>query len=361
MSMTTIDERGRLFGRINLLDAAAALFLFVLIPASFGAYLLFRQPQPTLNAVSPNSIAQGPNQHVVVQGVNLRPFMRIAFGTTQALTFAIDSTTSAHVDLPDLLPGTYDVILYDFRDEVARLPKAFTVTAPASVSFMTLEVAGSFKNLNRAAVDQIRAGAKFTTSGQTTEILRVGTPGSSTFRLNIGQATVTVPVAGQFELPAAIRVDCYSDVLSDGSVRCMVGGPQHPAPVAPDSLLTVPAPQGWAPFQISSIALPVSAPFVDVRATFTENPEIAAAVKTGDIDSDAVSFDNASRGRVIAVNHGAAGTFQARFRVPAVQTTTGWVFHNQPLKAGLPFRFETPAYVIQGMALAVAPAAGPSR
>jgi hypothetical protein len=53
-------------------------------------------------------------------------------------------------------------------------------------------------------------------------------------------------------------------------------------------------------------------------------------------------------------------TIDATFRVPAVQASSGWVYQNQPLKAGLPFRFETSRYVIQGQALAVRPlAAGP--
>ena len=71
--MTVIDERGRVFGRINLIDAAAALFVFVLIPVAYGAYLLFRTPPAKLTSVAPNSVYYGPNQRVQIQGVNLRP------------------------------------------------------------------------------------------------------------------------------------------------------------------------------------------------------------------------------------------------------------------------------------------------
>jgi len=355
MSLTVIDERGRLFGRINLLDAFAAVFLFVLIPVAYGAYVLFRTPPPKLTAVTPNTVYHGPNQHVSIEGINLRPFMRVAFGNTQALTFAIDSTTSAHVDLPDLLPGVYDVVLYDFRDEVARLPKAFTVLAPATVSFMNMDITGSFKNLTQQAAAKIQAGQTFKMPADTVNVLRAGSPAPSTFRMAIGATPVTVGVPNQFEVRATIRVNCYSDVLADGTVRCMVSGPQQSAPIAPDSLLTVPGPDGWATFQVATVVLPLDAPTVEVHALFTTTPDVAAMVKAGDSDADAVSYSDGARARIVTINRAVNGTIDATLRVPALPATAGWVFHNQPLKAGLPFRFETSAYVIDGTALGVKP------
>ena len=43
MTMQTVD-RSRAGGRVNLVDAAAALLILVLIPMAYGAYLLFRTP-----------------------------------------------------------------------------------------------------------------------------------------------------------------------------------------------------------------------------------------------------------------------------------------------------------------------------
>ena len=48
--MTLIDERGRIGGRFNLVDAAAAFVLLLLVPLALGAYLLFRTPTPTLTS-----------------------------------------------------------------------------------------------------------------------------------------------------------------------------------------------------------------------------------------------------------------------------------------------------------------------
>ena len=46
--MSIIDERGRLFGRLNLVDAAVGALLLALMPAAYGAYLLFKEPVPKL-------------------------------------------------------------------------------------------------------------------------------------------------------------------------------------------------------------------------------------------------------------------------------------------------------------------------
>ena len=51
--MTVLDDRGRLAGRVNVVDAVAAIILLVLIPVAYGAFLLFRTPAPTLASVEP--------------------------------------------------------------------------------------------------------------------------------------------------------------------------------------------------------------------------------------------------------------------------------------------------------------------
>jgi hypothetical protein len=49
--MSIVDERGRVAGRINLIDAVAAVAIVVLVPVAYAAYLLFRTPPATLRAV----------------------------------------------------------------------------------------------------------------------------------------------------------------------------------------------------------------------------------------------------------------------------------------------------------------------
>lgn len=360
--MTVIDERGRVFGRINLIDAAVGLLLFVLIPVAYGAYVLFRTPPAKITSVTPNRIYHGPNQRIEIQGVNLRPYMRVTFGGMQGVTFVINSTVSATVEVPELPPGVYDIDLFDYKQGVDHLPRALTVLSLAAVPTVDVEIAGSFKGLNETSARELQPGMKLVKGDLAAEILRVGTPVPALFRLLAGTSVLSIPVAGQLELPASLRVRCSTEVAADSMVRCMVPGPQHTSPVAPDSMLTLPAPQGWINFQISTVALTAAPAVVTVRALFSTTPEIAAMVQAGDVDADAVAYTNAQRARIVAVHSARGGIVDATLTVPASRGPSGWIYNNQPLKAGLPLRLETERYVVSGQVIGLtAPAASQPR
>src|SRR5215813_5775704 len=122
--MAVVDDRGRIGGKVNLIDAVIAVVVVGLIPVAFGAYLLFRTPEPKLLAVTPSTVNQGKNLRVTITGQNLRPYMRVTFNTIQGQSFLIGNTTFADVELPDLSPGVYDVSLWDYRQLLSSLPKA---------------------------------------------------------------------------------------------------------------------------------------------------------------------------------------------------------------------------------------------
>ncbi len=236
--MPIVDDRGRLAGRLNLVDAIVALVVVVLIPMAYGAYLLFQTPQPKLLGIDPAKLYPGPNLRIAITGKNLRPFMRVSFDNVQGRTFQIGSTKSASVDLPDLGPGTYDVVLYDYMQEVDRLPKALTILPLASVSILDMEVAGSFKQLSDAQASQLKSGTGFPPTGPIAEIVRVGSKAPGQIRVRAGDVTLGVPTA-QADLPATLKLKCWLASNPDGSVRCMMSGPVQPAAVAPDSVLTL--------------------------------------------------------------------------------------------------------------------------
>src|ERR1044071_1269198 len=104
--MAVVDERGRLGGKVNLIDAVIAVVILGLIPLAFGAYLLFRAPTPKLLSITPSTLYQGQNLRVTITGENLRPYLRVTFDGIQGLSFLIGNTTFALVDLPDLKAGT---------------------------------------------------------------------------------------------------------------------------------------------------------------------------------------------------------------------------------------------------------------
>ncbi len=258
--MSIVDDRGRLGGRVNLIDAVAAMVILVLIPVAYGAYLLFRTPVPKLVSIEPTRLLQGRNLKVVVNGTNLRPFMRVAFNTIQGRTFLIASPKWAQIDLPELEPGTYDVQLFDYMQEVDRLPKALTILPLAPVPTVEMEVSGKFTGVSKPVADLIKPGLKFPPTGAAlAEVVSVGAPVPGHLRLRAGGQTLELPLTGQSELPATLRVKCYTAQNVDGSLRCEISGPQQPATIMPDAVLTLAGPQGWVSFQIVEVRAP-SAP-----------------------------------------------------------------------------------------------------
>jgi hypothetical protein len=243
--------------KINLVDAAAAGLFLVLLPIAFGAYLLFRTPAPALAGVTPRTLVKGPNQRIEIDGANLRPFMRVSFNTVPARAFLLGSTKYALVDVPDLEPGTYDVVLYDYMQEAARLPNALTIVPLATD--VELEVTGAFKAPPDALAAKMKVGDAFPSADRPlVEILAIGGAARGDLRLHVGDRTIRVP-QGRQDVAATLRLRCTTDRSPDGAARCIYPGPDQPIVVAPDMLLTVSTPDGPVLFQIGDVRAPVAA------------------------------------------------------------------------------------------------------
>lgn len=158
--MKPLDREGRLFGRVNLIDAAVAVFILVLIPLGYAAYAVFRVPTPTITSVEPALLAQSDQTRlrVRIRGTNFLPFLQAYIGRngepvasfledrqgTQA-SFLIESPSAAELELPRLRPGTYDVYLYNHADELAHYPAAFRVVEPPPARIETVQVYASVR------------------------------------------------------------------------------------------------------------------------------------------------------------------------------------------------------------------------
>jgi hypothetical protein len=341
--MTMVEQRS-MARRVNAVDLFVCALVVVMIPIAYAAYALFRTPPAGLAGVEPRQLTAGPNLRVHVTGTNLRPFMRVSFNTTQGRTFLIGSTTSADVDLPDLEPGVYDVVLYDYAQEVARLPKALTIRARVPAPSVTVAAVGAFIGLSDVQAAAIKPGAEISDNRQTrATVLAVGPRRAAAVRVRTGDTSVAVDLDGSYELPAAIRLNCYLENNVDGSLRCIVYGPVQPAFVAPDSVLSLPATGGPFNFQVAEVH-PAAAPtFVRVRLQTGTTREVASRIHPGDSDSVTPEYEGAWIGRVDAVN----GT-DIVLRLPTQILSGGRSYRNQPLKMGGPLRFETATAAISG-------------
>jgi hypothetical protein len=183
-------------------------------------------------------------------------------------------------------------------------------------------------------------------------------------RMRAGEVTLNVPLAGQFELPATLKLKCFPQNNPDGTVHCAMGGPQVSATVAPDSFLTLAGPSGWINFQIDEVHMASVPTTVAARVRLVATAEIAARMKAGDVDTSvkALSAGHAavivSLGAPRAVSAAEAGphppigggarVVDAVMRVPIDRTPTGWRYKDRLLRAGEPFSFETVQYTVSG-------------
>jgi hypothetical protein len=129
-----LDGQGRLFGRINIVDAAVVVVVCLLIPLGYSSYLLFRTPPTRIVSIEPSRItfpllSVTPMQ-VRVRGENLRPFFRAVIGT-QAVPLLFENLETIVLRVPPFVPGSYDVVLYDQDQELDRMADALVVYEPA--------------------------------------------------------------------------------------------------------------------------------------------------------------------------------------------------------------------------------------
>ena len=134
-----VDERGRLFGRINLVDAAIGAFVIVLIPLAYGTVLLFRPSKPTITSVDHAQMTNVEERagggtridgKLKIHGTGLRPTLRATIGEQDAVGFLFETPSSADVLFGAIRPGIHDLVLYDGVQEVARSKDAVTISPP---------------------------------------------------------------------------------------------------------------------------------------------------------------------------------------------------------------------------------------
>jgi hypothetical protein len=152
--MALLDHDGRLFGRINPVDALALVLLVGLLPLGVATYRVFRVPPPEILAIEPAVLAVGVEQRVRVDGRNLRPYLHAFIAPAgqapafvdlpknpNEVMFLLERPNSAEIRLPKLAAGSYDLYLYDESREVVRRAPAFSVAAPPKQAPGTQETA----------------------------------------------------------------------------------------------------------------------------------------------------------------------------------------------------------------------------
>ena len=335
--MRWIDEDGRLFGRVNLFDAALIAFAIVLIPAAYGTFLLFRTPAMRISSVTRVPITKeerrvaGGNRltaKLKIRGSGLRPMLQASIDGVQSLGFVFEDPNSADVLVGEVPPGAHDLILYDGVQEVARLPKSVTIeaTAPPRVA-----VVGTLVNLDQATADAVGSAPEFRAGSQ--KVLKL--------------ADARPQGDGRWARPLEILLQCDPDPNDEG---CAVGGVLLNGPAPRTLKLTGPSGADLA-FAVQEL-FPAAAPDgVRARVRLAGAPELLALVRAGDRD-DCLD-DRAAIVDEIGGRRGGGMELDVALRMGVDRSPAGSRYRAQLLKAGAPFTLTTDRYVLRGTVLEV--------
>jgi hypothetical protein len=374
-----VDREGRLFGRVNLVDAAVGLALFVVVPLAYGAFLLFRPPAPRIASVELVPLSNIEERtagglllggKLKVRGTGLRPNMRAEIGDRRAIAFVFETPASADVIFgADVPAGTHDLVLFDGVHEIARARGTVTIAPGPARPTVRVRVVGTLVDLEEVRARALQTGAVFPDREHPeAEIAALGQPETDLHRLAVGAGVVDTAVRNLWQRAAAIVLRC-----EPGPAGCLVGGVSLGG--AAHMVLGVPGAHDLK-LRIDEI-LPYDPPRpASIRVRFIGTPETVALERTGDRDhgDPALTLRSASivslsspketQGDVVTLAPGQTGSVLAwaAARVAVVDVslrltvdagTEGVRYRTRPVKVGGPFTFETGTYTLQGTVLSL--------
>ena len=399
--MGIVDREGRLFGRINVLDAAVVVVLLAAGALTVVGYKLLRVPTPPQIAkVVPETLTAGPKLRITIAGENILPYLRVyiqrtsqppqvmhdfrasmsydsyVLANTAQAALLVESPRLAEVRLPEeLMPGTYDLILFNETKIVHVRPAAFTIVpaaVPRKVSSEpqgAVRVSGAFTGLPDEASAAIVVGMNLPQGAAEPwgEILSVKPRAPDSGRLNFETGKLVVQMRNRWQVPAVLRIVCMV-----GQFKCWL---PNAVVVAPGANLSIAVAGGTVNFAVADVTADPPEPLTTVSMTvrFVARPEIAALPREHDADTSP-GGDRARPARLASIQRRGemTGTFaeslhdgsiqvaepvtvlECTVSAPVTATETGWQYRSQPIKAGAPITFQTDRYIMRGTIRSVA-------
>lgn len=343
--MTIVDDRGRLFGRINLVDAAVLIFVIILLPVAYGAFLLFRPAAPRIDSVAQVNvtkeevrIANGAplSAKLKVKGTGFTPLLRASIGGTPAMGFVFENPNSADVLVGEMPMGKHDLILFDGVQEVARARDAVTIQDTIGTILRTV---GWFTGLNTETAKTLQPGFASPKEARAAfDVVAIGPPRPAHSRLAFGATSVDLPIEGGYlERAAVLNIRCDSP----GAACSIAGVPLGDR--APVSVVLA----GSITYEIEEI-LPATDPQRARLVVRFTGPQIAA-MKAG--DKDALLDPRAAL--LTATTARDAGSVTATLDLGVDSSREGWRYRGQLLRPGAPFHLTTDRYEAGGLVVSV--------
>jgi hypothetical protein len=332
--MSVIDRDGRLFGRFNLIDAAVAAFIVLLLPIGYATFLLFRPSRPVIDSVTPAEVTNEERRasgyglviaKLKVRGSGFNPLLRATIGSSPAMGFVFETPNSADVIVGVVPPGKHDLVLLDGVQEVARARDAVEIHATEGPS---IRAYGWLTSLTPAAAATLAPGyASDPNVPGAFRIVAIGPARPAKARVTIGTRATDLPLPGQMERAVELVVRC--DWPS--ARTCTIGG--ESLRESPPIAMTLP---GGFRFEVEAIDSAEAA----TPAVATLRLERAVpGVKAGDRDANV----SESAAQITAV---AGATVTLKLGVH--DSRDGWRYRGQLAMPGAPFILRTDTYLLTG-------------
>jgi hypothetical protein len=349
--MSVIDDRGRLFGRLNIVDAAIAAFVIVLVPLAYGTYLLFQPARPQIVSVAPSAITVAERRigngsaltaKFKIQGTGLTPLLRARIGSHDALGLVFESPTSADVLVGPVPPGKHDLILLDGVQEVARANGAIDIQASTGTQ---IRIAGWLIEMDKAVSAALKVGETVpANSASSFEVAALGPEQESKSRTRFDGAIIDGTPNGLIDREAALIARCDVPPMYES---CSIGG----QPIIGTAPLMLGLPGSFR-FELHEV-LPMDAA-TTASVTLRIAGPAAALVQAGDED---VLFDS-RRARVVAVGGRDAGGSTVTVQLGLDRARDGWRYRGKLVRPGGTLAITTSRYetIAQVLAISTAPA-----
>lgn len=340
--MTIVDDHGRLFGRLNLVDAAAAAFVLLLVPLAYGTYLLFQPAAPRIDSVSPSIITREERRIGVggnltakfkVRGTGFTPLLRARIGEAEALGFVFENPNSADILVGPVPPGAHDLILLDGIQEVARAIGAISVQPEASTF---VRAVGWLINLDADLVRTLRVGLSFPETAPAFEIVALGPVRPARSSVKLAGDTILRKVDGLEEREAVLTLRC--DPSQDNP--CTIG--ERAENQIPPVSISLPGPSRSFQFAIEELLSPTPPQMGSVQIRLAAGAPLST-VRVGDRDG----LLDERRAVVTAIDRSAGGV-TVTLNLGLDDSREGWRYRGQRVKAGAKFQFSTDHYEASG-------------
>jgi hypothetical protein len=327
--------------KLNIVDAAAVLFLAALLPLAYGSYLLFKPARPRIDSVSLSEISREERRigngslltaKLKVLGTGFNPMMRATIDMTPSLGFVFENPNSADVLLGPTPPGPHDLVLYDGAQEVARAVGAVVIQETVKT---WIRASGWLTDLDPALMPSLVPGYRDPGPDQNFTLVAIGPTTKSRSRASIGASVADLPTSGGgLEREAVIDLRC--DPAWDYANACNLAG--RPLTGASPITVFLTGPLKFEIFEVFPISPPRRA---RIEVELANPPDVP---KPGDRDH----FLDARAAVVIAASRHAVGT-TVTLELGVDDSREGWRYRSGLIRPGAPFTLATDRYVVSGV------------